>query len=212
MNEYDLGPLFTPGQYDALTVDKPERQRKPRPEADIVAQLHILFSEEGDRTLYQTARKLYNSLGVEYSRRGLDALARIPGWASTIIKYKVKSMTQVTRIEQAAASTDGLARPPVDIRVEMGRRQAALLDADQGLVTFLQELHTSHPAMRRHIKTAAESVLRAAFQKDVERAPSLVGEAIAIARKDAARIDNIKKNYRIPKETATWLQQIIVRL
>lgn len=207
----DLGPLFSTGQYDMLTVDKPERQRKPRPEAEVVAQLRIIFSNESDRTLYQTGRRLYNDVGVDYARRGMDALAKLPGWSNAIIKYGVKSMTQVTRIEQAAVHTD-TERSPADIRVEMGRRQALLENADHEVVLFLQELHTSHPAMRRHIKAAAESVLRSAFQHDTENAPSLVGAALKIARADTARLNKIKNTYQIPKETATWLQQIIVRL
>lgn len=207
----DLGPLFSPGQYDMLTIDKLDRQRKARPETEIVSQLKILFANESASTLYQTGRRLYNDVGSDYARAGMDRLARLPGWTNAILKYGVKSMTQVSRIEQAAAH-DGIEREPVDIRVEMGRRQALLENADQLLVQFLQELHTSHPAMRRHIKAAAESVLKTAFRQDVERAPELVAQAIAIARKDTVRIAKIKGAYQIPKETATWLQQIIVRI
>src|SRR5574343_1258508 len=109
----DLGPLFSPGQYDLLTIDKPEKQRKPRPEAEIVSLLRLLFVSDSDRTLYQVARKLYTSLGTDYARRGLDALARLPGYSNSILKYGVSSMTQVSRIEQAAAAEDELERAAV---------------------------------------------------------------------------------------------------
>lgn len=208
----DLGPLFSPGQYDALTVDKPERQRKLRPEAEIVRQLRIVFVNEGDRMLFISAAKLYRSIGTDYARRGLDALARLPGWTNAIIKHGVPSMTQVTRIEQAACSTDGYEHPVVPILVEMGRRQALLQNADQEIARFMQEIHTAHPALRKQIKQATESVLRAAFQSDKEHAPELVTRALDIARKDGVKIKWLRETYRVPKETAAWLQQIVARL
>ncbi len=208
----DLGLLFSPGQYDLLTINKPEKQRKPRPEAEIVDMLRLIFINEGNRTLYQVAHKLYLSLGTEYTRRGLDALARLPGWTNAIIKHGVSAMTQVTRIEQAASASDDLQREAVHIMVEMGRRQALLDNADQELVLFLQEVHTAHPAMRKQIKAAAESVLKVAFKIDTDRAPLLVGAALEVARKDTARIARLKAEYRVPKETAAWLTQILVRL
>ncbi len=208
----DLGPLFSPGQYDLMTIDKPEKQRKPRPEAEIVAQLRLVFSNEGDRTLYQVAHKLYLSLGAEYTRRGLDALAKLPGWTNAILKHGVPAMTQVTRIEQAACASDELEREAVHIMLEMGKRQALLDNADQELVLFLQQVHTAHPAMRKQIKAAAESVLKTAFKINPERAPLLVGAALEVARKDTARLARLKAEYRVPKETAAWLTQILVRL
>lgn len=208
----NFGPLFSAGQYDLLTIDKPEKQRKPRPEAEIVSLLRLVFINEGDRTLYQVAHKLYVSLGTEYTRRGLDALGRLPGWTNAIIKHGVSAMTQVTRIEQAACASDDLQREAVHIMVEMGKRQALLDNADQELVLFLQEIHTAHPAMRKQIKVAAESVLKTAFKIDIDRAPQLVGAMLEIARKDTARIARIKAEYRVPRETATWLTQILIRL
>lgn len=208
----DLGLLFSPGQYAMLTVDKPERQKKPRPEGEVVSQLRILFVNEGDRTLYSVGRKLYNEVGTDAARRGLDALARLPGWSNAIVKHGVPAMTQVTRIVQAACATDGLDREPVDIRLEMKRRQEAMCNADQEVTRFLQEIHTAHPAMRKQIRVAAEMVMKAAFKHDVEHAPALVGATLAEARKNTERITNIKETYRTPKETAQWLIQIIVRL
>lgn len=208
----DFGPLFSPGQYDLLTIDKPERQRKPRPEGEIVAMLKLIFIDAPARTLWQVARKLYISIGAEYARSGLDALARLPNWSSAIIKFKVSPMTQVTRIEQAAASSDPIQREMVDIRVEMKRRQALLENADQELVHFLQELHTAHPIMRKQIVASAKMVLQAAFKADVNHAPQLVGAALAEARRNTARIETIKRTYQVPKETAKWLIQILARL
>ncbi len=212
MQDADLGPLFSPGQYAMLTVDKPERQKKARPEAEVVSQLRIVFVHEGDRTLYSVGRKLYNEVGTEAARRGLDALARLPGWSSAIVKHGVPAVSQVTRITQAACATDGLVREPVDIRLEMKRRQALMENADQEVTHFLQEIHTAHPAMRKQIRVAAELVMKAAFKHDVEHAPTLVGAALAEARKHPERIENIKEMYRTPKETAQWLIQILVRL
>ena len=212
MEDVYQGLLLTAGQYDMLVVDKPEKSVKPRPESAIVDALRGVFFYEGDRPLHIVGRKLYNRVGVALTLQGLDALCQLPGWRNAMSEYRVGSLTQETRIEQAACACDPTERPMVDIALELGRRQALLQEADCVLVQFLQEVHTTHPAMRAQIKAAAECVFKAAFRVDVACAAENVTRAIAIARKDTSRLARIRAQYRTPRETGQWLTQILVKL
>jgi len=206
--------LLTPQQYDLFAIDKPERQRKPRPEAALVADLRNVFVGSGDKPLWMVARKLYESVGIDLARKGLLKLVNTYGWLDFIVKKGISPMTQVSRLEQAAAASDA-PRETVEILVEMKRRQKYLNDTQLELTNFLQTVHTSHPAMRKQIKAAAEMVLKGAFAAvpgDPAQALPLVVRAVGIASKDTKRIENIKANYRVPKETANWLIQIVARL
>lgn len=207
------GPLFTEGQYDMLTADKPERQRKPRPEKEIVESLRYVFGQHtSDRLLYTAARKLYNSCGLELAVRGLERLSNLPGWSYMIRLNKVSVMTQVSRIEQAAATGDDqYQREAVEIALEMGRRQSRLDGSEKCLILFLQEVHTAHPIMRKQIKAAAEMVVKAAFQLDKEKGVALIPSAVEIAKRDKNKVKWLMENYRPPKETAQWIVQILAR-
>lgn len=205
-------PLFTEGQFDLLTIDKPEKQRKPRPEAPIVEALRQFFGNHSDRLLYSAARRLYNSCGVDLTLRGLERLSNLPGWGYAIRLHKANVMTQISRIEQAAAiSDDQYRRESVEIALELGRRQSKLTGTEKILVEFLQEVHTAHPIMRKQIKAAAEMVVKAAFQVDKERGVDLIPTAVEIARRDRNKIVWLMENCRTPKETSQWIIQILAR-
>lgn len=206
--------LYTKRQYDLLVVDRPDRQRRVRPEAPLVDELRKVFTSSSDRSIWQVAVRLSKAVGVELAMAGLAKMVDTYGWASFIRLKKVDIMSQVTRIVQAAAMCD-TPREPVEIAVELGRRQKYIDDTQQELALFFQEVHTAHPAMRTQIKGAMNIVMRAAFQSvpgDPVKAMPLVSQAVAIARKDERRLNNIRLNSRVPKETANWLVQIIAFL
>jgi hypothetical protein len=207
--------LLTSGQYDLLTVDKPERSRKPQPCADLVHELSETFPYASQRALWTVGRKLHDSVGSDLAKRGLIALSSLNGWLQFVRLHEVSLMTLVSRIEQAGVAMDDHVRENADIRVEMKRRQKYLDDTQLAISTFLQEVHGTHPAMRKQIKAAMEMIVKAAFQSvpaNPERGLPLALDAVAVARKDVIKIANIKKNYRVPKETANWVIQIVTRL
>lgn len=214
MTDDDYGPLFTPNQYALASIERPDKQKKPRPEAPLVAELQNVFDETPQRTLWMIARKLYTSVGNELAKQGLLRLVNLYGWLDFIKLKGISPMTQVSRIEQAAAACDA-PREIVAIAVEMKRRQRYLDDTQQALAQFFQEVHTAHPAMRRQIKQAMEMVLKGSFAAvpgDPAKALPLAIKAVECARKDTRRIQNIQQNYRVPKDTANWLVQIVARL
>jgi hypothetical protein len=213
MNDSDL--LLTAQQYDLLTVDKPEKSRKPQPCAGLVNELRETFPYASERVLWTVGRKLHDSVGSELGKRGLIALSSLTGWLQFVRLHEVNLMTLVSRIEQASVAMDDHIRENADIRVEMKRRQKYLDDTQLEISKFLQFVHGNHPALRKQIKSAMEMIIKAAFQSvpdEPERGLPLALEAIVVARKDYRRLDNIRNNYRVPKETANWIIQIVVRL
>lgn len=210
----DLGPLFTPGQYAMANIERPDKQKKPRPEAPLVAELQNVFDETPPRALWMIARRLHNTVGNDLAIRGLLRLTNLYGWLDFVKLKGINPMTQISRIEQAAAACDA-DRETVQIVVEMKRRQRYLNDTQQALAQFFQEVHTAHPAMRKQIKQAMEIVLKGSFAAvpgDPTKALPLAIQAVDVARQDQRRIKNIQDNYRVPKDTANWLVQIVARL
>jgi hypothetical protein len=207
--------LLTAQQYDLLAVDKPEKSRKPQPCAEIVHELRETFPYASERLLWIVGRKLHDSVGSELGKRGLIALSSLTGWLQFVRLHEVNLMTLVSRIEQAGVAMDDHQRENAEIRYELKRKQQYLDDTQLEIGNFLQEVHGAHPALRKQIKASVEMIIKAGFQSvptDPERGLPLAVEAIAVARRDVEKIANIKKNYRVPKETANWIIQIVVRL
>jgi hypothetical protein len=213
MSDADL--LLTAQQYDLAAIDKPERSRKPQPCADLVHELGETFPYASQRALWQVGRKLHDSVGSELGKRGLIALSSLDGWLQFVRLHEVNLMTLTSRIEQASVSMDEHQRENAEIRYELKRKQKYLDDTQLEIGNFLQEIHGAHPALRKQIKAAVEMIIKAGFQSvpsDPERGLPLALDAVAVARKDVRKIANIKQNYRVPKETAQWVIQIIARL
>ena len=196
-------------------MDKPEKSRKPQPAAELVAELRETFPYVSERHLWTVGNKLHASVGSELARRGLIGLSSLDGWLQFVRLKEVKLVTLVPRIEQAAVAADDLARENIEIRCELKRKQKYLDDTQLEIGNFLQDVHGAHPALRKQIKSAVDLIIKAGFQSvptSPEQGLPLALKAIEIARQDTRKIANIKQNYRVPRETANWIIQIIARL
>jgi len=208
------GRTFTAGQYDLLTIDKPEKKRAS-PFAPMVEELRVVFPYSGERLLYTVAGKLYGSgVGQNSLRLALVKLCAIPGWLSFVQKMCVNPITMVTRIQQAAAMSEHELHPTTgeQIMLEMKARRYRNLQVEQELIAFLQFVHTPSPIMKRAIKTTAEQVMNAGYRAHPVLGAHMIHDAIATLSKDAGWIKRQQDGCRVPKDTGTRLMQVVARL
>lgn len=207
-------PLFTPGQYDLLTVGKPEKKRV-KPASELVVIIRRVLDYAADRDLYMLAGKLLSD-GVTppLLGAGMDRLVAIPYWEGYVNKMRSAPITLLPRIEQAAshAEQEDCKAEMYDLLLELRARRARGMATEQRLVRFMQSIHSSSPIMKKYIKTAAEQVVRAAFIANPSHGATLIDAAIDRLSVETTWINRQIDQCRVPKETAQKLTQIIAQL